>query len=408
MNLIDAHQKSVRYLKILCEEIPDRSVGSEGNRRATAFFEEMVSRFGWEIEITPLNALDWEENGASLLVGEQPFEVWVSPYSLGCSVEAPLMHAGTLEALSHLECRGSVLLLHGELTQEALMPKNFTFYNTEEHQRIISLIEQKQPAALICATSKNVALAGGMYPFPLIEDGDFDIPSVYTTEDIGLALLHYVGQSVRLESRSRRIPSHAFQVVARKGNDPDRRIVVSAHIDAKKGSAGAIDNATGVVVLLLLAEMFSHYSGAMTLELAPFNGEDYYAMPGQMNFLQQNQGRFHTIWLNINIDGTGYQDGDTAFSLFNVSEEIKRLVEETFSRYEGLVEGNPWYQGDHSLFVQQGCPAMALTSQWFLEHGENQGITHTSKDRPYLVDHRKLVVIAEALCQLLDRLTRLT
>ncbi|MBK9392004.1 MAG: M28 family peptidase [Bacteroidetes bacterium] len=32
-------------------------------------------------------------------------------------------------------------------------------------------------------------------------------------------------------------------------------MVVTAHIDAKKGTPGAIDNATGVIVLLLLSEL---------------------------------------------------------------------------------------------------------------------------------------------------------
>ncbi|MEZ4997668.1 MAG: hypothetical protein R2758_09480 [Bacteroidales bacterium] len=32
---------------------------------------------------------------------------------------------------------------------------------------------------MIGATGRSSALAGGVYPFPLIEDGDFDIPSVY-------------------------------------------------------------------------------------------------------------------------------------------------------------------------------------------------------------------------------------
>ncbi len=404
MNAKQAFQKCTAYLRFLCEELPERSVGSEGNRRATAFFQQTVAALGWETDSISLEVMDWQEDGATLRAGERAFEVRVSPYAPGCVVEAHLMSAATLEELERQDVAGSVLLLHGELAREQLMPKNFVFYNPQEHQRIIALLEQKQPAALVCATGRNAAVAGGVYPFPLIEDGDFDIPSVYMTEEEGQALLSWVGTIVHLESRSERIPAQAQQVIARRGEHPDHRIVISAHIDAKKGTPGAMDNATGVAVLLLLAEHLQSYRGETTLELIPFNGEDYYAVPGQMAFLRQNQGRLHTIRLNINIDGAGYKEGKTALSFFNLPEALQAHAAQTLTRFEGLTEGAPWYQGDHSIFIQQGIPAVAVTSQWFLENMETQEITHTSKDRLEMVDPWKLVEIAEALSALIHGL----
>jgi hypothetical protein len=32
-------------------------------------------------------------------------------------------------------------------------------------------------------------MGGGLYPYPLIEDGDVDIPNAYTTDETGAALL---------------------------------------------------------------------------------------------------------------------------------------------------------------------------------------------------------------------------
>ena len=147
----------------------------------------------------------------------------------------------------------------------------------------------------------------GVYPFPLIEDGDFNIPSVYMTEEEGNRLLFSVGRTVSLSSISTRVPGKGCNVVARKGSPSGQRIVVTAHIDAKKGTPGAMDNASGVVVLLLLAELLGEYTGGRLIELVALNGEDYYAVPGQMLYLAQNKDRFHEILLNINIDGAGYK-----------------------------------------------------------------------------------------------------
>jgi len=384
-------------LKRLCVEIPDRSVGSRGNRRAVRFFERQLDRLGWETERQEFTAVDWFDGRASLTAGGEPFTVQASPYSNGCQVEAPLAPVSSLDELEKAEISGQVVLLHGEIAREQLMPKNFVFYNPEEHQRIIALLEQKAPAAVLCATGRNPALAGGVYPFPLIEDGDFDIPSLYLTEEEGRRLLPFAGQTAQVKSGARRIPGKGSNVIGRQGDPAGGRIAVTAHIDAKKGTPGAIDNATGVTVLLLLAGLLADYHGPRQVEMIALNGEDYYAVPGQMLYLQSNQGRFHEILLNINIDGGGYHAGKSAVSFYGLPPGLEQKFRSVLAGFEGITEGSQWVQGDHSIFVQNGCPAVAVTSSWFSENMDSQDITHTPRDAFAIVDCAKLVEIARAL-----------
>lgn len=210
-------QRCSNYLQTLCEEIPDRSVGSEGNRLATDFFREEISSFGWDTAADEFEAIDWKDGGVKLQVDGLDFEAFVSPYSLGCDVEEELISVSSIEELKEIDAEGKLLLLHGEIAKEQLMPKNFVFYNPEEHQQIISLLEKAGPKAIISATGRNAALAGGVYPFPLIEDGDFDIPSVYMTEDEGRRLLTFAGKTVLLKSISERLPAKGYNVTAGKG-----------------------------------------------------------------------------------------------------------------------------------------------------------------------------------------------
>jgi aminopeptidase YwaD len=391
------HQKSVATLQMLCNQITDRSVGSEGNRAATRYFESIASSLGWHTETQEFDAMDWIDGGASLFCGEVGFKVSTSPYSLGCEAEAQLTCASNIEELERVKLTGKILLLHGVIAKEQLMPKNFVFYNPEEHQRIISLLEKGEPKAIICATGRNASLAGGVYPFPLIEDGDFAIPSVFMTEDEGSRLLPYTGFIVSLKSISKRVQGKGCNVIARKGMQSGRRIVVTAHIDAKKGTPGAIDNASGVAVLLLLAELLSSYDRNRLIEIVALNGEDYYAVPGQMLYLHQNHDRFHEILLNINIDGAGYKEGGSAFSFYGLPVEMENIANEVIHRFDGIAVGSAWVQGDHSIFIQNGCPAIAVSSQWFTDHIDTQDITHTPKDNFDIVDGHKLVEIARAL-----------
>jgi aminopeptidase YwaD len=398
------YSKSLSYLNTLCRETAERCVGSEGNRQATYFFKNELSSLGWETTMPEFDVMDWEENGAVLRSGEINFNALVSPYTLGFRGEAVLVSASSVTELENLDGKGKFILLKGEIAKEQLMPKNFVFYNPEEHQRIIALLENSGARAIISATGRNPALAGGVYPFPLIEDGDFNIPSVYMTEEEGKKLSMFSGKKLFLDSVSRRIPGKGYNVTGRKGKDDSQRIVVTAHIDAKKGTPGAIDNATGVIVLLLLADLLKDYNGNRCIEIVAFNGEDYYAVPGQMNYIAANQNNFKKILLNINIDGAGYKEGPSAFSLFNLPDHLNTIVHEIISQYPGICEGVQWPQGDHSIFLQFRIPAIAVSSKWFTDNINDQDITHTPKDNIEIVDCSKLVEISKALDMFIRRI----
>jgi len=393
------------YLKTLCTDFHERCVGSEGNRKATKFFNEGLISFGWKTEMPEFTAMDWHDGGALLTSGGVNFNVKVSPYSLGCMAETELVSASTIAELEKRDYREKILFLHGEIAKEQLMPKNFVFYNPEEHQRIISLLETGNPKAIVCATSRNAALAGGVYPFPLIEDGDFNIPSVYMTEEEGNKLIPFIGKIVILRAESERISDNGYNVIGKKDGEGTNRIVITAHIDAKKGTPGAIDNATGVAVLLLLAQLLKDYSGKTEIELVAFNGEDYFAVPGQMNYVMTNQNKFNNIILNINIDGAGYKEGKSSFSLFNLPADLHKEVLDVMTKYSGIVEGVQWPQGDHSIFVQYGRPAIAVSSKWFTDNLDNQDITHTPKDNLDIVDSNKVVELALAINSLVIKIS---
>lgn len=397
MHLKESASDCEKYMNILCREIDERCVGSEGNRKATAFFEKEISSFGWKTRIQEFDAIDWIDGGAELIAGKKKFEVFVGPYSVGCNIEAELLAASTVEELENIELKGKIVLLLGEIAKEQLMPKNFVFYNPEEHQKIISLLEKGNPIAIIAATGKNSSTAGGIYPFPLIEDGDFNIPFVYMKDIEGDKLIKYKGKLASLKSNSKRIPGKGYNVIAYKGNPSAKRIVLTAHIDAKKGTPGAIDNATGVSALLLLARFLKDYKGKFQIEIAALNGEDYYAVPGQMSYLIENKNRFAEILLNINIDGAGYKEGPSAFSLFNLPDNISSKAAEIINNFPTIEEGIQWVQGDHSIFIQNGRPAIAVTSQWFLNNINDQDITHTPKDNLNVVNCDRIIEIAKAL-----------
>lgn len=163
MNLLE---KAKKHLNKLCVEIQDRSVGSEGNKTATRYADSIFITLGCQSEMVEMDVMDWYEEGAELTCRNEKFDVFAGPYSNGCDLKGRLYCASTLEELEKTDASDGILLVHGEIAKEQLMPKNFVFYNPEEHKHLVYLLEHSNAKAIISATGRNSALAGGVYPFP--------------------------------------------------------------------------------------------------------------------------------------------------------------------------------------------------------------------------------------------------
>ncbi len=403
MTNLSLKNKAESYLKYLCNDISTRRVGTQGNLDANEFLAEIFASFGFTIERQPFDCIDWAQGGASLSLNGEQFEILVGPFTVGCQAQAPLVVASTVEELESADVHEKILLLRGEITREQVMPKNFPFYNPDAHKHIVRLLETKGPLAILTATGRNPETAGAVYPFPMIEDGDFDIPSAYLTEEEGARLASHTDEMAALFIEAERRPSSGFNLVARKGST-DRRVVISAHMDAKDNTPGALDNAASVVVLLLLAELLKEYEGEVGIELVPFNGEDHYSAAGEITYLKANEGKLGQILLNINMDALGSRQGDTVYSFYECPDALKNVIQKTFTAQTGFAEGEPWFQSDHMIFVMKGVPALAITSENFIEILTE--LAHTPKDNLEKVSIGKLLMVARSLHKLVTRISQ--
>ena len=398
MSNTELTERAHMHLQRLCAHLPHRAVGSAYNQQATDYFATVLRSLGWEARTPGFECIDWTHGEVSLRAGGEAYTAHPSPYTLGCDLTAPLVVADTLDALRTLDLRGKIALLRNELTRSQLAPKDYPFYSIEEHSEIIRLLEEGGAAAVIAATGKDLAMVGNLYPFPIFEDGNFNVPSAFIKDVDGERLGQYAGEQVELIIPAERIPSSGVNVVAQKGGSQGRR-VVCAHIDSKLGTPGANDNASGAVVLLLLAELLRDYTGEAGIELVAINGEDHYLAAGELLYLQENQGKMDEISLAINLDDVGYIKGKLAYSFYGCPDELAGRSRQALAAHPDLAEGEPWYQSDHMVFVQSGVPAMAVTSDHFVEMMET--ITHTPQDTIEKVDAEKLVRLALALRDIL-------
>jgi aminopeptidase YwaD len=394
-----------RHLQQLCITIPGRVVGSPDNQKASAYIRAEVESCGARVQTQRFDCLDYRSGDIRLTAASgESFQAFISPYSNPCDLQAPLAQATNLEALRAGDFRGKILLLSGEIAREQLMPKNFAFYNPDSHQEIHRLLAEQRPAAIITATGQNSELAGAPYPFPMIEDGDFDIPVAFMTDKEGLRLEKWIGQRLHLYMDAERIPSWAENVSASFGPSGQKRFVVCAHLDAKQGSPGAVDNGGGVVTLLILAKLLQDLPQPPALELLFINGEDHYSAGGEMTYLKLHDGKLDQIRLVINNDGAGFRGYSDALSFYGTSPAVETVAKALLEEFPTLGMGESWPQSDHMVFAMNGVPAMAITTQGFTEM--EKLVAHTAKDSPEVVVTPQLVEAAKFIRDLILKLDK--
>jgi len=363
---------------------PDRHVGGRGNKAATTMFAAKARELGFLVQVELFDCVEWEFGEARIDAGPESFEAHVGPYSMPLEITAPLVAVSTVGALESEAIRGAIVVLHGPIASGQVMPKNFTFYNPEEHKRIVRALERFAPAAVVAATGRDAQMVGSQYPFPLFEDGDLDVPNAYMKDVDGERLVAHAGSEVSVRIDSRRVPTTAEHVVATLPGTGAGRVVVTAHIDSRKGSPGALDNASGVATLLALMELLSDYQGLHTIEVVPFNGEDNYANPGEMLWLGENEERLGDIVVAINVDDLGMRETTNHVSFYECPLSIKGAVLDVAARHPSVSEGPQWFQGDHSIYAMKGCPAIALTSSDIAKFMANYA--HSERDTTDLAD----------------------
>ena len=180
--------KNLEELQSLLEKIilefGERLTGSLKNKEIAEYAKSYFKKNGYHVEEQNFSCIDWNEKGVELLFNGKKISAEASYYSLGCQIETEYIKLSTIDDLEKSNLENKIAVLFGDLTAEQLMPKSFTFYNPEHHQKIISLLEKKKPAAIVTIVDNDTSV---------FEDGDFNIPSVYVSKDEGEKILKEEG-----------------------------------------------------------------------------------------------------------------------------------------------------------------------------------------------------------------------
>jgi aminopeptidase YwaD len=161
---------------------------------------------------------------------------------------------------------------------------------------------------------------------------------------------------------------------------------------------GAYDNAAGVGVILILAELLSQKKHRHTLEWVAFTGEEGSGL-GDMEYARNARrtgNGFDQVTTALNFDGVGPFTGTTTVASFAASQALETCLDEMITNYPGVIRVEPWPASDHYIFYSNGTPSLAFSSKGIRD------IYHTSSDTFEWISGEKLVEVVQLALDLIE------
>lgn len=389
-------------IEFLNNIIKERPLGSESNKNIISIIEKEALQMKYDVTSLPFECKCWEKDKSFIKVGDLSYEVFPSPFSKAYRGYGKISVINSLQELKSKDLNEKIVLLQGDITKEPLQPKDFPFYYPNEHKQIIDMLEEKKPKAIIANTGKHPMC--GLDPFPLFEDGNFSIPSAYTNKlsaDNNLMENQFI--SIRINSKVINEKSRQIVAIRKAKNNAIGKIIVCAHMDSKYGTLGALDNASGVAVMLEVMKNLRACNGIYDIHFIPFNGEEYFDVKGQLGYLDYIKEEFDSIKFVINIDSPCHKESQTAVSTYNFTNELSIKLNNEIIKNKNIVMGKEWYAGDHTMFVFKKIPCIAVTSSDLFESVLD--ITHTEQDTIDQIDCNLIRDTSNFLTGLINSIT---
>ncbi len=349
-------QSIYNHVRQLAEAIGPRMSGTAANRQAQDFITGRMQSAGLMVELQSFECPAWSCQESLLELNGSLLPVMVNPYSPSCDVSGKPVPVSTIAELEDVDLTGKIALLYGDLTKSIISCKSW-FLIEERDRKIIGLLEQKQPRAILAVQPTPGSINR------LFEDWEFRIASATISTETGLVLLRQPEAMVHLKLSTHQEPGQTANVVARIPGKKDEWICLMAHYDSKIDTPGATDNATGVAALLALAERFSGRELETGLEFIAFTNEEYLPIGDDEYLRLAGDGYLDRVKLAVNFDGMGHIMDSNTLAVYVSSEEFSHEMQDLKQGFPSIQWTDPWPESNHSSFTFRGVPAIAFSSQ---------------------------------------------
>lgn len=339
------------YCRHLVETWPNRWTGSPGERESGDWIEQQFARMGYETRQMPLPCPGWDYEGQEFTVEGEPLEAGAQFYSVGCDVRGPLaaVEPDGQGGLSG-QARGKVALIKETDTREV-----------NERNQILLALERAGALAAIMESEYPDTYSTKMFRTP-----ESKLPAAGVSGQVGEKLFAAQGKEARLVIRARQTESTSANVFGEKGPADGPVFLICAHHEASPACPGAYDNASGIGVVLEIAEHVSKARCGARLRFAAWGGHEFGVL-GSKWYAKHCPDEVRKVRRLLVFDGVGAKESDPEITVWGGGELMEAVRAFAGKRQATRFLAGSGGAGDATYFLQAGVEAVWVSAtRWRL------------------------------------------
>lgn len=380
-----------KHLEHLSVAIGERHLGSSGEVAAQHYLAEQFRAYGYEVAQEAFDTPGWRFRSHQLNTSDgETIDSAACFFSPGGTVSAPL----------HLYTAGRST--PDQFAGKIAFAGNYDFQAVSDTNELAEQLEEAGALAFIINSPYNDTYSTKVVRSPKLKR----MPVVTLSQRAALRLAREEGRIVHLSVDAETFPHQSANVVARyrPAISAGRKLIIGAHYDTAPGIPGAVDNASGIAVLLHLAKALRAQLADWEVDFVAFGGEEYggpgYGIGG---YAYYHQHATEPIRAMICIDGVGSYLAQQEIRVGR-SRSLKRIAAITAKETttsQAII--SPFKRGsDQGIFDLHDIP-----TAWFCESGPSNGVRHfplhSPQDTLDVIDFPKLAAVAEDATRFLTR-----
>lgn len=384
--------ESWKVLTTLCM-FGGRAAGTESERQAVRYMLEKFKEYGLDNpHLEEFEFLGWNR-GSSKLEITAPIEREIpclgQVYSPSGVVEAPLINCewGHPDVFKELGERveGAIVLLRTRASHHAIPGKALQETDTERYARAV------KAGAVGFINWNQVGGRSAMVRAMHYANIPGEISAIGLSNANGKILMDLMEKgpvTVKITSNHEMKKMRSWNVIAEiEGTSKaDEIVLFGAHHDGRDINQGALNDASGAVVVMEAARALAKHKGLFkrTLKVAIFSCE-VYGYRGSFSYVQEHKDKIKDIKLMLNLDASG-RPGGSGMGISTIGRPellpyFKSLADDMKLPYKMAIVDHFGIGSDFVPFMLQGVPTTShttsdpeRTSGWPFEMGIHNDI----------------------------------
>lgn len=392
-------------LEALCA-LGSRFAGTPSEALARDFIAAKFRSYGLEnVQLDSFEYLGWWRGACSLkVISPRPaaldaISLVYSPSTAPAGLSAPLVDVGMGTEKEYARVKeplaGKIVLCSSANPEEGPQPHRREKYGRAVSDGAIGFIYMRH-------------LPGGLAETGSLRPGRLgEIPAVAVSYEDGFALKRLLDKGevvVTLAVQNESHPTTSWHILGDVPGQTRQVIVVGAHYDGHDISQGAMDDASGVCLVLELARLFAPLRGQLhrTIRLMGIACEEMGVL-GSTEYVKAHSEEMKGIALMMNLDAA-VGNGPKGFGYAGLDEVealLKRVAKET--GYPLHLSDRIVTASDNFPFFMAGVPAITMHARG-MDRALGRGYGHTAMDTLDKVNERDMKECAMVAARVLLRL----